>query len=257
MKRINLIALLIIALGVLPGCKKDDLSNVAAGNGTNTTGNNNTSNNNSTNNTGGGAGNNTSGAAKMDYQLKAVNTSGSLRTTGGTISWTSGTATPDLIKFEAKKGGSEIEYKSANTLSVDLMSSSITFGSFTIPVGTYEELELKIQFPKKSSATSLKLEGKFSDVSSNTPVVFELSDEAEIKTEQENITVDSSFAFTSITTFDLAGLTSGVTEDMMQKAVKTNGNIIISVASNKDIYQIILNNFKNRRHHMEVEHHHK
>ena len=45
-----------------------------------------------------------------------------------------------------------------------------------------------------------------------------------------------------ITTINLSLLTTGVSELMLNNAVRTNGTIIISSTSNANIYNIILNN---------------
>ncbi|MBA3828775.1 MAG: hypothetical protein H0X33_07550 [Taibaiella sp.] len=196
---------------------------------------------------------------QMSYQLKTTNSTASLqRTTAlSTIQWTSGFANPTLVKFEAKQGTSELEFKSTNTAQIDLMSSvASTFGAFTLPNGIYTEVELKIDLSENGSNPSLELNGQFVNASGNVPVSFQVYEDLELKTEQHTITVDSTMGFLAITTFDLASLTTGVTETLMLAATRSAGDtIVISHSSNKNIYDIIVNNFKGKDHHCDIEHH--
>jgi len=198
-----------------------------------------------------------SGQAQLHYKIVTTNKSSNLKLTGvGTIQWTAATVNPRFIKFEAKQGTSEIEYKSSNTTPIDLMTPvTTTFGNFTIPAGTYNEIELKIQLDKNSGTPALNMTGQF--VTSNNvtiPVHFTVNDFVELKTEQKNVAIASNASFTAITTFDLSTFTTGITESMIISAVLTNGTLEISSGSNTNLYTIILNNFRNRHHHVEIEH---
>jgi hypothetical protein len=195
----------------------------------------------------------------MSYQVKAVNlSSGALKTTAGNIQWTAGFANPRLVKFEATQGTSQIEYKSTNTAQIDLMAAAATgFGNFTIPSGTYNEIELKIQLDKNGSSPALQLSGQFSNGTVTIPVQLQVNDFVEIKTEQKNVTVTDSTLLNAITNIDLSSFTTGINETMLLAAQLTGGTLVISSGSNKNLYDIILNNFRNRRHHCEFESHHK
>ena len=194
----------------------------------------------------------------MNYQLKGINSTAgiALKTTaGGTIVWTAAMVNPTLIKFEAKKDGSEIEYKTTNSGTIDLMSATPSyFGNFTLSAGTYSELELKIQL-NKGSNPSLKLNGNFSKTGTTIPVLVEINEFVELKTEVSNITLTDNTSFTSSTTFDLSHLTTGITEVMMTSAPLTGGVLIISSNSNVSLYNIILKNFTSEKHHHEIGHH--
>src|SRR4051812_39428367 len=87
------------------------------------------------------------GPAAVDFQLQATSTTANLqRTDAATIQWTTGTATPSSVKFEAKKSTSEIEFTSTASQQVNLFTlAQSSFGNMTLPDGTYNEIELKIQ----------------------------------------------------------------------------------------------------------------
>lgn len=194
---------------------------------------------------------------KVDYELRSSNPSAALKTTAsGTITWTSGFATPTLIKFEAKQGTSEIEYKSTNTAQVDLFATTpVYFGNFTLPSGTYNEIELKISLDKSGANPALQLNGQFVSGGVTIPVTFTVNEPVELKTEQDSITVQDNNSFTSVTTFDLSTFTTGVTTAMLSGATLTGGTLVISSTSNAAIYSIIAGNLQSKHHHFEIEHH--
>ncbi|MGN6569496.1 MAG: hypothetical protein ACTHJ0_16170 [Flavipsychrobacter sp.] len=200
------------------------------------------------------------GAPQMSYQLKAVNTSSSVgmkRTDSGLISWTAGMAHPVMVKFEARKGGTQIDYRSAVDTTVDLMGSIVaTFGGFSIPTGTYNEIELKIDLDKSGATPALELDGTYTDTSGmSTPVTVQINDYVELQTEQHDVTIDSTETFTAVTTLDLSSISAGITQRMLARASLTGGTIVISSSSNRMLYEMILANLHGERYHCEFEHH--
>jgi hypothetical protein len=205
----------------------------------------------------GGTGTPSSKSPKLKYQLKASNTSFGVAakgTAGSSITWTSATASPTMIKLEAKVGTSEVEYKTTNNVAIDLLASTASyFGSFSLPAGTYNEVELKITLAKGSSA-AMALAGNYTSPAGTIPVRFEVNESVLLKTETHNVTLTDSASFTSVTTFDLSALMTGITESMLSGATLTGGTLVISASSNVSLYNIILSNFKNDDHHHGVNH---
>lgn len=211
----------------------------------------------------GGSGNGTS--SNVSFALKAANPSATVTqktTTGAAIRWTSGFAYPSMVKFEAKQITSagvenEVEYKATNTARIDLFAPvAPLFGNFTLPAGTYNEVELKLQLGAADTTPALQLSGNFTNsTGTTTPVTFRINEPLELKTETHNVTIDSARAFDAITVMDLAGLTSDIREAQLQNAQLTNGALVISSSSNSNLYGAILNSLRNRRHHSEINHH--
>lgn len=210
---------------------------------------------NAPDNNGGGG---TARQTQLNYQLKTTGTSVGLKTTaGGTIQWTFGLANPSLIKFEATKDGAELELKSTNTAQIDLMTPvAAVFGGFTLPAGTYNEIELKIMLDKNGSSPALQLGGTYTSSSTTIPVSVVINEQLEVKTEQHNVVFAAGDSLTAITSFNLADISSGITEAMLQSAQQTNNTVVISASSNKDLYDIIVKNFKDHSHHCAFEDHH-
>ena len=188
----------------------------------------------------------------VSYELKAENLNNNVAqksTSGGVVVWTSGFAYPSMVKFDAKQNGTEIEYKSSNTQRIDLMASNnVDFGNFIIPAGTYDEVELTLQFNKNGSDPAIELNGQFTNNLLSIPVVLVIDDFHEIKTEQHDVVITDNTSFTAVTVLDLAVITSGITEGLLVNAALTNGKIVISSNSNHDLYKVVIDNFTNKKH---------
>jgi len=196
-----------------------------------------------------------SGPAGVKFQLKATNPTANVvaRTNAATISWTSGTATPTTVKFEAKKGTTEVEYTSTANQQVNLFTlAQSTFGNITLPDGTYNEIELKINVNGSVQSPALELNGVYNNNGTDVPVSFRVTTPLLIKAEKNNVVITAG-SFTAVTELNLSLYTTGITQSMLNNAVKTNGTIIISSASNAGLYNIILNNI-DRFHHAEFNH---
>lgn len=188
------------------------------------------------------------GSSGYAYKLTTSNRSGALaRTDAGAITWTSGTAFANLLKFEAKSSsGSEVEYKTPVSQQVDIFSSlASSLGNVSVPAGTYSEIEFKAFLTPGNGSAALEINGSFTSGSVTTPVTFTVNSAVELKSEMHSVTVSSSADYTALTTLNLARLTQGVTEAMLNAATKTNGKIIISSSSNTSIYNILLSNLDN------------
>ncbi len=182
-------------------------------------------------------------ASGIKYQLQTTNRSAVIaRTTSGNLQWTSGFGSATEIKFEAKTNNNEAEFKSEVPQHIDLFSSVVTLGNITLTPGTYTEVEFEVELNPTSTDPALELKGQFTDNGITTPVIFRVSSPIEIKNEKSNVVITDNNSYKALTTLNLALLTTGVTESMLNNASSTNGTIMISSTSNISIYNIILNN---------------
>src|ERR1044072_2699564 len=94
------------------------------------------------------------GNPQLGYQVVMINNSNGLAqkgTANANITWTSGFAFPRKVEFEAKQHDLKVEFTSTADQQIDLMAPvAATFGNFTLPAGTYDEVELKISLDKKA-----------------------------------------------------------------------------------------------------------
>ena len=82
---------------------------------------------------------------------------------------------------------------------------------------------------------------------------FVLNSMVDIKAEQSNVTISDNNSVTAVTTMNLALLSNGISQAMMNSATVSGGTIVISASSNTNLYNIILNNLV-QSHEVEVRH---
>ena len=194
----------------------------------------------------------------MQFQLKVANPLVTLNrlSSPGTILWISGSAATTEEKLEAKKDSSELEFKSTVLQQINLFAPvTANMGNIVIPVGTYTEVEFKITLNQNGSNPAMELNGQYTDAAGViTPVTFSLNSLFELKAEQTNITVAANTSITALTTLDLSFVSSGITQAMLNSAAISSGKILISVSSNSNLYNIIINNLQ-EFHHVDVSLH--
>lgn len=180
----------------------------------------------------------------VSYKLITKNKSAiAARTMAGRVDWTSGSGYVKEIEFEAENNTLEVEYEEMVNKRIDLFTPISTLGNVTLPPGEYKEIELDVKFISAGTDTSFVLRGTFTNGSAViTPVLFMITDELEVETEAENVTISGTNNYTAITSVDLSKLTIGITETMLENATRTNGVIVISKNDNVNLYNIILNN---------------
>lgn len=194
--------------------------------------------------------------AGISFQLKSSGqTTGINQRLDGSVQWTLGYASPELIKLEAKQGTKEVEFKSKSTQKINLLAPlTNALGNITLPPGTYNEVEFKIRLSKNGNDAAVELNGVFTGVGITLPVKFVINDAFEVKAEKENVTVTAGSIDSALTTIDFTQLTNGITQSMLTAAQLTNGTLVISANANSNLYNIILNNL-NRFHSFEFKHH--
>lgn len=186
--------------------------------------------------------------SSLSYRLKTENRTSSVgRVTAGTVNWTSGSAFADKIEFEAEKNNEdEVEYESRVNRRIDLFAPVSDLGAISLPQGSYEEIEIELDLVPVAGDTAFVLRGNFTNTASQTtPVVFFINELIEFKAEAEDVTVANNNDFSALTTLNLALLTTGVTENMLNNATRTNGVIVISKDSNTTLYNILVSNLQN------------
>ena len=151
--------------------------------------------------------------------------------------WTSGVANISSFKLEAKKNGVETEISTKN-ITIDLFAITPATIAAKIDTGTYKEIEIRAVLVKSSGADiPLKLNGTFTTPGGAVvPIEFDYNDDAIIKLEAENVTVDGTQNIAAHLGMHLNKLLSGISPADLDKATRTNGELIISSTSNIAIY---------------------
>ena len=181
----------------------------------------------------------------ISYKLQTSNRSSVVgRVASGNIVWVSGFGNASEVKFEGKAPSGEIEYKSTIQQRIDLFSGVSNLGNLTLPAGTYNEVEFEVKLNPTATEPALLLNGTYTSTGAAIPIIFRIAAPIEIETEVNNVTVVANNGYNALTTLNLSLLTRGMTQAMLENAVRTNGTILINSLSNVDLYNIILNNLK-------------
>jgi hypothetical protein len=201
-----------------------------------------------------------SGSSKLDIGVKADNSttaltndvtggvSGSTLTTqsssSANVTWTSGMATISRFEFEAKRNDLEFEVTSKKLTTIDLFAPVPASISVFLDTGVYKEIEIRAVLAKDTGKTiPLILKGNYTTSTGTVvPIEIDYNDPAVIKTEVNNVHVDSKTNLSTVITMHLTRLLSHVTAASLDAAVKTNGVIVISNTINRSIYMIIRDN---------------
>lgn len=190
-----------------------------------------------------------SGSGKLSYKVKPANFSASIGSTASgsgltvgvnsnsSITWSSGNIHISEIDFEAKSQNKEIEYELKQAVTVDLFNLSPLLGSITIPDGTYEEVELKLELKKSASNIPLTLKGSYTDPNgAKIPVEFYFNENFEVEVEAENIVVNGTKDYLGLINVQLNRFMTNVVSTDLSSASRTNGVIVISDTSNSNLY---------------------
>ena len=190
-----------------------------------------------------------SGSGKLSYRVKPSNFTASIGSSGSgsglivgintnsSVTFTSGSLYISEIDFEAESKNNEIEYELKQALSVDLFNLSPLLGSITIPDGTYDKVELKLELKKSTSNIPLTLKGSYTDgTGAKIPVEFYFNEDFEVEVEAENIVVNGNKDYIGLINIQLNKFMSNVISADLSNAAKTGGVIVISSTSNMNLY---------------------
>lgn len=137
----------------------------------------------------------------------------------------------------------EIEYKWNGPQLIDLLDSTTIFGNFILQPGFYDEIELKIEGLKRDATSSpvFYMSGIYTNgEGENIPVALEIYTDIEFDTEKESVEVsESNMDIISTIQLYLDELMAGISPEQMDNAALTDGVILISAESNKNLYQSI------------------
>ena len=205
------------------------------------------------------------GTAEYGVRIEALNSrfavpvssSKSAMVESDSIVWDSASLVVSTIKFEAElksqvthEDSIEIEYKWHGPEFIDLLNNEITLGNFVLAPGIYDEIELKVEGLREDAGSNpvFYLEGSYKNDAGSWPIIVSVSKDVYFKTEKENAEVpDEGIDITSVIKLYLDQLMTDVDPVDLDNAEQTDGKIIISADSNKEIYEIIVRNLAHDR----------
>ena len=190
-----------------------------------------------------------SGSGKLSYRVKPANFTASIGSgatgsgltvginTNSSITWTSGSLFISEIDFEAESKNKKIEYEFKQGVNVDLFNLSPLLGSITIPDGTYDEVELKLELKKSTTTIPLTLKGTYTDgIGAKIPLEFYFNEDFEVEVEAEDLVVSGNKDYLGLINVQLNKFMTNVLSADLSSATKTGGVIVISSTSNMNLY---------------------
>ena len=238
MKRINVLsAAVILTAFVFTSCQKDDTGN--------------------------------SGPSVLGVKLEALNKSYNLPVTltksaevaTASVTWDTITMVVSKVSFEAElkskvshRDSVEISYKWSGPVTANLLDSKTTFGNFTLQPGYYDEIEIKVAGLKDDAKPKpvFFMSGIYTN-SNNQKITIKVkvSDDIMLSTEKDSVNVTGDQVdYISYIQVYLDKLMAGVPVSALDNAKLTDGKIIISADTNREIYYLLTNNLY-KKHHME------
>ncbi len=196
------------------------------------------------------------GNGKLSYRINPSNFTSSIgliasasglpviTNSNSSITWTSAGLNITEIDFEAESNNNPIEYELKQAIRVDLLNLSPVLGNITLPVGSYDEVELKILLRKSATKEiPLTLKGTYTDSNGvKRPFEFYLNEDIDIEVEAEDIVIDGKSDYTGMINVQLNKFLTNITRTDLSTATKTEGVIVISSTSNADIYSKLKTN---------------
>ncbi len=216
--------------------------------------------------------------SSLSFRMQAVNRTVSLPvqangmksgdTTSASVVWDSAFMLVSKVKFEAEmksanghKDSLEISYSWRGPQTINMFDLTSTVGAVTLPAGTYEKISLTVNSEREDANGQplFYLSGDYTNAAGITlPIVISVSDPISFKTVQKGDTIIAGGItdFTSTIQVYLDQLLLQVDLTALDNATLTNGVLLISATSNKELYELILHNLK-KDHHCGFEHHHR
>ncbi len=210
----------------------------------------------------------TTGPSSMGVKIEAVNKSYSLPVSGNlksaeatnaSVTWDTVRMVVSQIKFEAQlkslvthRDSIEINYKWTGPQVVNLFDDKIELGNFMLQPGFYDEIELKVYGNRNDAGKNpvFFMYGTFtSKQNSKIPVAIKVYNDVQFKTEKDSVTVTGeSIDFTSYIQIYLDELMAGIDPVKLDNARLSDGVIVISPDSNRDLYYTIFGNLVKNHH---------
>ena len=200
------------------------------------------------------------GPSTLGVKIEALNKSYTLpvsstksATTGtSSIVWDSAHLVVSNIKFEAElkslvthRDSIEISYKWTGPQVANLLNPDISFGNFLLQPGFYDEIEITVKGEKDYSGNVpvFYLHGSFTGSTAILPLEVIVNQDVTFKTEKDSVEItEESIDLTGYIQLYLDELMEKINPTDLDNARLTNGVIVISDTSNRDIYYTIFKN---------------
>ncbi|WP_113616580.1 hypothetical protein [Chitinophaga flava] len=172
---------------------------------------------------------------------------------GFDITWDTATARLREIRFDAKRGKDEVEFKLKTDRQIDLKQTPALLGGLRIPLGTYQKVKVYARVEGDKKDPAVRLIGFLTWGDKKIPMEILLSGVIELKADAKDVVVTDK-------NIDWKGQIK-ISMDLILTKLQigdftgsfTSGKLKINVDVNNDLHNKVVNSFENS---MSVEHTH-
>jgi hypothetical protein len=184
-------------------------------------------------------------ASQVTYQLAATP-----MMEDGMLQWNSGYITTSALLYKGLHNDNNTsvsaDVNTQNVVTVKLFEAQ-KLGMISIPVNTYTAGMFSMQLGAANGLPSFALNGTLNYKNAGTPVQIVVTDPLTIASAwTDNVLIAMSQKYTVTLSLSLSNVNANITGDMLARADKTNGVILISSTANTGLYHTIVANIQNQ-----------
>lgn len=187
---------------------------------------------------------------QLNYSFKAINLSSSVNPSSAlsgqpvpagsnsSINWTSAVINVRKIQFGAKREQQAVNLELKEIPAIDVLGLGQVASTVYLPVGTYGDVEIKVNFVESSTNLPLVLKGIYTDASGvKTPIEFQFSQNLEFALKGQQLAVKASEKYIANVTLELNNLLKGIEISHLAQATRSNGTLLINSTTNRLLYE--------------------
>jgi len=190
-------------------------------------------------------------SSSMGVKIQATNAVfPMLKSTAASFTWDSATMVVSKLELEAEKGDSlsktEISFEWTGPKTIDLLHVDALVADIPLQPGMYHEVSVKVNAyaADAGNVPVFYLSGTYvNGTGTRVPVNFTVNEDLEFRAKAEGSALNAIKDYTSLITLDLSTLFSGISTSLLDAAVLTDGKLVISTSSNKDLYDALVASF--------------
>lgn len=198
-------------------------------------------------------------ALNKSYSLPVTDSANKSALAGTTsVEWDSVHLVVSNIKFEAElkslvthRDSIEISFKWTGPQLANLLNPDIAFGNFILQPGFYDQIEISVKGEKEDAkeVPVFYLHGIYTGSTATLPIEVMVNEDVTFKTEKDSVEItEESIDVTSYIQLYLDELMAKIDPADLDNSQLTEGVIVISKDSNRDIYDTIFDNLAKDRH---------
>lgn len=187
---------------------------------------------------------------QLNYVFKPTNLAASVGTTAaasglvvaaksnGSMTWTSGTLNIQKIEFSAKKDQSSANVEYNNLTNIDILNTGTVSGNVTLPTGTYNDIELKLNLVQSNTNIPLVLKGTYTEISgTQIPVEIQFNETYELKLTPPQVIIKGD-KYTANVTLDFTNMMKNLVANDLGQTTRTqpNNTILVTSSLNAGLY---------------------